>query len=251
MASKVSITAGGGGGGGGSAAGNGDDDSVDSWSLPEPLDIATSVTSAATAKAAAAAAAATAPVVSPTAKEVVGGATDVGFGCPLVFESADDDGDGSSSNANDGVVSKEAFVDVLHKCTLLEGVFLNACGTADYAAYISGCLPDVRVVAWDGTPTDFEAVIFARLLYGSLGEQHGATPETTFDTALAEYEAYWESNPTGKRMLVEYSERNPALRPRPTFLRPIFARGGDVVAPKGSLIGGGGSGGGGGGAGGD
>ena len=108
----------------------------------------------------------------------------------------------------------------------------NACGTADYAAYISGCLPDVRVVAWDGTPTDFEAVIFARLLYGRLGRQ--GDPRTTLDTALAEYEAYWESNPTGKRMLVEYSERNPALRLRPTFLRPISR--GWTVAPKGSMV---------------
>ena len=63
--------------------------------------------------------------------------------CPLVFE-ADDDTPGKLSQPP----TARGFVEILKGCPNLEGVFLNACFTANYAFQIVESVDDVAVIAW-------------------------------------------------------------------------------------------------------
>jgi hypothetical protein len=111
---------------------------------------------------------------------MAGGHEDVAytsFACPLVFE--------------DQAPSKEEFISVLKQCTRLEGVFMNACDTGDYAELINKKLPYVAVVAWPGKPSDHEAYKFAMFFYHELGKQFGRSFEEAFDEALIAYQDFW------------------------------------------------------------
>ena len=162
----------------------------------------------------------------------------MGFACPLIF-------DGNQPP------SAQAFIDVLKRSAIssLDGVFLNACSTGAYAMEISASLAAyhaVRVVAWDGEPSDKEAYVFARQLYRAMADHTGAPVDYIFSEALKKYDAFWRErwgHAEGRKHIErDYDPQVGSLAhrlPSRFFLRPILASEGQVKLPAPSPASGG------------
>jgi hypothetical protein len=105
--------------------------------------------------------------------------------CPLVFEQD------YKPDKFDKKPSAQDFVNILKLCVRLEGVYLNACYSAEYAEYINKCLPMVATIGWRLKTNDTEAYAFSRKLYKELGTAIGRPFEEAFHCALVEYRKFW------------------------------------------------------------